>query len=688
VDTLLTQIFSSNGSLVNSCKNFEERPGQQDMARQILHAYIQKKIAILEAGTGTGKSLAYLIPAILWAIKQKEKTVISTYTIALQEQLLVKDIPMLFKALQVDLKAVIVKGMNNYLCLRKLKEMNEDREIEALHKWSEHTQEGSYSDFTFPLTASSWDKVKADSQNCSHIHCPHYQECFFFKARRLTEEAHLLIVNHHILFADKAIKKQKDYREERAIIPSYKRLIIDEAHHLEEVALDALSKRFDRQNLMRLIGRIYSELYPESSCLTLIRQAIHKVTPSLMARLEIELPAEKRELADRIEKAFYGLEAFCRTTFFSKEARWRLRLQHFQNPFLQREVIPLFDELVYSLKKFAQSLQGLKEEIEKALPQYALELQAVTLRLEEQAEGLEAFFVGVENATRVRWVEASSTGNNLILVDAQLDVSSYLKEEFFTPLSTLVLCSATLSSSGHFHHLRERLGVSQELSISEHIYDSPFDYASNALLAVPFDLPDPGDSLFIKEASHFIFEAISASNGGAFILFTSYEMLRHVYQQLAPLAEKKGFHFLKQGDASRQLLIEEFKKKKRAVLFGADSFWEGVDIIGDALRLVILTKLPFRVPTDPLTQALSEIVEKSGKNSFMDYQVPQAIIKFKQGFGRLIRSKTDKGCTLCLDKRLITKSYGKLFLQSLPACKTLFAKNEEVLNHMKGMWSQ
>lgn len=662
---LLDEFFSLKGPLAKAFKGFEERPGQHEMARQIYGAYENDEIALIEAGTGTGKSVAYLIPAILWSIQHKEKTVISTYTIALQEQLISKDIPMLLKALDIELKAVIVKGMSNYLCLRKLDELEE--EIPLLQLWSERTKEGSYSDITFPVASSTWEKVSADSYSCSHVHCPHYRDCFFFKARRKADEAQLLVVNHHLLFAD--------LTADESILPEYKRIVIDEAHHLEDVALDSLSKRYDRLHLVRLLGRLYSELHPERSRLIQIRQNV--TDKDLIFCLEVELPAAKRNLIVKIEQAFTAIEAFCRIQF--KEQKWRLRESQFK--ILQKEVAPLFSDLAFSLKHFAQALLGLKVEIEKSMPMLAVEIQSLAQKLEEQGLGLEDFFSIDEESQRVRWVEATAT--NIILVDAKVNVSNYLREELFDALSTVSLCSATLSCGGNFTHLRQRYGIEENTNVTEKIYDSPFDYPNHALFGVFTDLPDPSEPSFTYEASDRILEAIEVSQGGAFVLFTSYEMLRTSYQYIA--AKNPDFPLLKQGDASRPLLIEKFKSQKNSVLFGTDSFWEGVDIPGSDLRLVIIVKLPFRVPTDPLMQAVSEALEKDGKNAFMDYQVPQAVMKFKQGFGRLIRTKKDKGCILSLDKRIHTKSYGKLFLQSLPNCRTIIGEKNDIFPAMRSL---
>jgi ATP-dependent DNA helicase DinG len=672
VEKKLEQLFSSEGCLKKAFKDFEERSGQKEMAHQVMRAYSQDEIALIEAGTGIGKSVAYLLPAILWALHNKEKTVISTYTIALQEQLLYKDIPALLQLLKADLKVVLVKGMSNYVCLRKLDELHEeDRESSQLKSWAERTYEGSRSDISFSLSAPTWEKVSADAYACSHMQCPHYKNCFFFKARRKVQDAHLLIVNHHLLLVDLAARKRKDYKEDKAIIPFYRRIVIDEAHHLEEVALNSLSQRFDRHHLVRLLGRLYSDLAPERSRFFLIRQAITAPHSALVARLEIELPAEKRALVERCEKAFAALQQY----MAAPESKFRLREEHFKTP-LWATIKNLFSEFTFHLKRFIASVENLKKEIEEEFASHAVELQSILWRLEEQAEGLEVFFSPDQESQKVQWVEVSSL--NSALVEAKLSISSYLQEEFFEPLATASLCSATLATGGNFDYFKSRLGISGK-TVTENIYLSPFDYKAQALLAIPTDFPDPVDPLFSQRAFEIIARAVEISRGGAFILFTSYEMLKAAYQALQPFAEQRKMLLLKQGETSRQLLIEKFKAKSDAVLLGTDSFWEGVDVAGEALRLVVIVKLPFKVPTEPLTEALSECVEKTGKNAFLDYQVPQAVMKFKQGFGRLIRTKTDRGCVLCLDKRMITKAYGKHFLKSLPPCRTLFASTKEVL---------
>ena len=320
-EKLLDLIFAEQGLLGNFLEAFEQRPGQKEMAQGILSAYEEDKIALIEAGTGIGKSLAYLVPAFYWALKHQEKSVISTHTIALQEQLICKDIPFLLKTMDVDLKAVLVKGMSNYLCLRKLRELGqqpllfsleESREVEKIEQWTEGTKEGSRSEIKFPLTAGTWEKVACEADNCSHVQCPYYKHCFFFKARKEAEDAQILVVNHHLLMADINAKIRNDGGQEKSVIPRFERAIIDEAHHLEQVALDSFAHNTDRIGLQRLLGRIFSESHPERSRLYLIRGDFSHAKPALTHALDVGIPVQKKECAALVEKAFAEVTPFSR----------------------------------------------------------------------------------------------------------------------------------------------------------------------------------------------------------------------------------------------------------------------------------------------------------------------------------------------------------------------------------------
>lgn len=701
---LLDIIFSQDGLLGRFLDAFESRPGQKEMAEGILSAYEKDKIALIEAGTGIGKSLAYLVPAVYWALKHQEKSVISTHTIALQEQLIHKDIPFLLKTMDVDLKAVLVKGMGNYLCLRKLGELrqqpllfslDESQQVQNIEKWAERTNGGTRSEIQFPIASGTWEKVACEADNCSHVQCPFYKSCFFFKARKEAEDAQILVVNHHLLMADINAKIRQDGAQEKSVIPRFERAIIDEAHHLEQVALDSFAQGSDRIGLQRLLARIFSESHPERSRLNLIRADFSQAKPSLLHALDVEIPVHKKECAALIEKAFaemaYFLEnAVTQPKARSKESKWRLTeamcsLEYWKDP-LQ----VTFHSLEEKLTQLALALSSLESQLgefkgsklEEQAQDHSLELKSLAIRLEEKAANLNRFFSHNDLDRRVRWVEM--TASNVVLMDANLAIATLLYDNLFAKLRTTALCSATLTTNRAFSYLKQRLGIhnEKEENVLEQIFDSPFDYAQRTLLAIPTDLPGPSDPQFLPQILEPLRQIIQISKGNAFILFTSYEMLQWVHEKLSNDATLTQYLMLKQGDLSRHLLLEEFKETSGSVLFATNSFWEGVDVPGEALRCVVIVKLPFAVPSEPIYQACSEVLERKGKDPFNDYAVPQAVIRFKQGFGRLMRKKNDRGCIVCLDHRLVKKNYGKQFLNSLPPCKTTSGPSKKVLEEM------
>lgn len=644
--TLIERIFGNGGLLSHHLPGYEERLEQKAMAAQIVEAYHEKQIALIEAGTGIGKSLAYLVPAILWAIKNDERSVIATNTIALQEQLIEKDIPFLLKVLDVELKASLVKGMGNYLCLQKY------AGLEAFHpemeQWLMQTGDGSRSDINFPLPPDLWEQVAAEPDRCIGAKCSHYKPCFFFKARRTIHDAKILVVNHHLLLADLVADK------EQAILPDFERLIIDEAHNLEEIALESLSRRVDRSLLLKLLTQkleIPSD-YPDS----------------LRVSLEIDLPAQRQMLALKVVEAFRLLPEETSRVHGS----------------FSPEIQEAFKDLEKELFRFAAVLYGLMAKLEKypKMDYFALDLHGMAKKFEEMAEVLEIFFEEQKKDSRLRWIEKTVT--NHVLREADLDISTQLKELIFERFATTSLCSATLTANREFKFIRQRLGIQpSEMSVTEKIYDSPFDYQNRVLLVIPKDVPDPTEFSFLRVASEMVLKAVRASGGNAFVLFTSYEMLNQCYELL-----KEEFAILRQGDASRTTLLDKFKATEGSVLFGTDSFWEGVDVPGDALRLVIIMKLPFKVPDDPIVAAKGDLLKKAGKNPFMEYLLPEATIKFKQGFGRLMRRKTDRGCVLCLDKRVMTKSYGALLLKSLPPAPVYWEESSQIYARMKALYAR
>lgn len=671
-------LFAEGGLLSQNVKSFEARQGQQEMARDIVVAFEEEGIALIEAGTGIGKSLAYLGPAIYWALKAKEKVVISTHTIALQEQLLYKDIPLLIKMLKCDIQAALVKGMGNYVCLRKLQEEPfvpaEKEQLVQIQSHLKKAKEGTRSEIPLPIAQETWEKMAADKDHCPRMKCPHFKECYFFKAREKAQEAQILVVNHHLLLADLKQKMQGD--KETTPLPKYTRLIVDEAHHLEKIALESFASVLDEVELIKLLHRLFSESHPEKSKLVLIQKGCPKLSPTLMHELTSHIPQLKKEAFTLVTFAFGTLQrlpAGDRKKYRITEKT--LAIQEW------KEVEIAFEHLKDALMSLVSSLDSVIESLKKtsSIEVHLLELGAIKQRIEEALSCLATFF----GSPKVRWVEIGSSSQ---LYSSELNVAGLLEKHLFSSIKTAVLCSATLTSNRSFAFQKERLGLKGSSRLQEKMYDSPFEYAKRTLLLTPTDLPDPASSEFLPAAEKVIELALKASHGRAFILFTSYEMLEMCYRNF--LRKELPFKLLAQGKTPRHLLLEQFKNTKNAVLFGTSSFWEGVDVPGDALGLVIIVKLPFQVPTEPLYEAYSEMLVDSGENPFFSYAVPQAIIRFKQGFGRLMRTKTDRGCVLCLDHRLALKSYGQTFVGSLPPSKTLFAPEQEVISLMREFYKQ
>lgn len=712
----IVQLIQADGHLCRTLKGFEPRAQQQHMMANIIEAYNHNRIALIEAGTGTGKSMAYLIPALLWAANYHERTVISTNTITLQEQLINKDIPHLLQALNLQLKVALVKGMNNYVCLRKLEDAHmelhlfpgdDHKEIERIEGWCKTAKEGSRSELPFVPSPATWDRVGAESEACSHNECPHYQKCYFYKARREAQDAQILVVNHNLLFSDLMKRADQNNYSETAILPPYKRIILDEAHHIEDIATEYFASRLSRLDLMRILSRLAADkIAPTQGKLTLLKEKIHSVfrkgaphdITKILTRLTIDLPAMRHVLNEKIHQAFDQFARFIdsikqpfngqpqETVTAPTEQKLRLLEDHLKHHDWKEGVLPQSQQLVEELKKYQQVINSLEgdlkvidhERLHEQTKSIRLDIQALASRLDVAIVLLKNFFTQMKDPSKVRWIESQplKTLLNVQLIDADLDVSQALAEYLFSKFSTIVLCSATLTSNHQFGFFRERLGLNPKLlphrSVTEHIYDSPFDFRKQALLAVPTDMPPPNHPDFNALAYENIWKAIQASHGNAFVLFTSYAMLQNCYEKLSKRLAEHHYPIFKQGDDNRQGLLNKFKHTKRSVLFGTDSFWEGVDVVGDALRCVIIVKLPFKVPSEPIIQARTEAIIEKGGDPFFEFAVPHAIVKFKQGFGRLIRHKWDRGCIICLDTRLVMKGYGKLFLNSLPPCEKAF----------------
>ena len=671
---------------------FEDRPGQRDMAAFIADVYNDGGIALLEAGTGVGKSFAYLVPAIEWARLNGERTVVSTNTINLQEQLVGKDLPILSHAFSTGDRTVtfaLLKGWRNYLCLSRLEQARAGQdslfdgargaELEAIAGWASRTADGSLSDLVAEPSSDVWDAVAAESDLCTRLKCPHFDRCFVFAARRRAAEADVVVVNHHLLASDLAVRIASDNWQEAAVLPPYRRLVLDEAHHLEDVAAQHLGMQVSMIGVQRLLGRL--------------ERNGRGLLPTLAAELSSHddlLGAASRDLLGRTVLDALGAARRWADELFGRLAR-RLDAEQGAAPVLRltdafagddvwREGLDVaLDNLLIAFSKLRDGVETIADRLSIDDPaemrtRLIGELRGVVRRLDSAAEGLKATLqpVGYRPPVgpAVRWMERRGRRTpNLTLSAVPLDLAPVLKEALFDRVETVILTSATLAAGGEFTFLEERLGLSlppSRVTVRE-ILPSPFDFGAQCVFGIPTDIPEPRDD----ESGHgaavarVLLELAHASDGGIFALFTSHGQLRRTADAIRGSVAAR-WPLLVQGEGQRDQLLRRFRDAGSAILLGTDSFWEGVDVPGRALRVLILAKLPFKVPSEPLTAARLERLTEAGVDGFTHYLVPLAALKLKQGFGRLIRTKSDVGAVVLLDRRVVTKRYGATMLEGLP----------------------
>jgi ATP-dependent DNA helicase DinG len=694
---------------------YELRPEQLDMVEAVTSAFNEGLISLIEAGTGTGKTLAYLIPAIYWSLLNGERIVVSTNTINLQEQLIQKDIPLVHRSISEKFKYSLVKGMGNYLCLLRaetvtdgLLDLADDEEIDTLRglvEWSKVTQDGSLSDLNFSPPEEVWDKVAAESESCLRARCPHYSKCFFYKARRELSSSQILVVNHHLLFSDLSVRGASE-ESETGIFPAYKNVIFDEAHHIADAARSHFGMKTSKYGIIRMLRRLKRRgsggetrglIFYTASLATKLQKYFRKgILNAVLRRVEEILSPQVDRVEGYVRDAFDALYYFAITMI--KEANAEEINLRITNEVREKEgweeIDRKFSLLRIKLKELHEEIKAFVEvladyELEPDVARVLVEFKGIANKLEFYSDVIRSF-LDSEDDGYVRWVEGRVRRGEVIsgIGFAPLDISPQLKEKLYSRCRTVVMTSATLAVKKNFSFLRSGLGLEDNERVSEIILPSPFDYTEQALLAIPTDIPEPMERGYSEKLSPIILEAVKASSGNALILFTSYSLLDAVYKKIGGELGELGIISLKQGRLPRAMLLDRFRIDDNSVLFATDSFWEGVDVPGDALRLVVITRLPFRVPTEPIIEARVEHMENRGINSFIEYTVPVAVLKFKQGFGRLIRTKTDRGAVLVLDKRIISKNYGKYFLDSLPQCTKVTGIAEEMIKELKLFFEQ
>ncbi len=674
----LAHLLGPDGAFAQNFPGYEYRPQQVEMLRAIADAFNDGATLLVEAGTGTGKSVAYLVPALFWAAQNNQRVVISTNTINLQDQLYLKDIPDLRALLPFEFKAALLKGRSNYVCRRRLDTLRKSdkltaEEVRVLAKvlaWLPSTTTGDSAELTLMGAENQvWSRLSSDQDHCSAEHCALRQEnkCFFYRARDKAESAHVIIVNHALLLSDVAT--------ENHVLPEYKYLVVDEAHHLEARATEALSFEASRSTLETLLRGLANE---RGGLIGNLAGSLRNSDVPTQIKREVQNIFD--DVALDVDRALRGAYDFFNALDGFLERQEQLPGESDSRYDRQVRLTPArgayadWSRSEIAGEEFGAMLVKARDGMEKIYnawsdlddyevpshPELEQELTFAMRRVSETRAQMEAL-VTKPNANGIYWANIKKNNGDLSLHAAPLFVGDLLQKQLFAGKDATILTSATLCVDKNFNHIKSRLGIgdwSDELAVG-----SPFDYAEAAMVYVPTDIPEPGQPGYQKALEAALVELFRATQGRALVLFTSHSQLQATYRSISrPLEEDDVMVIAQNLDGSRRQVLETFKTQERTVLLGTRSFWEGIDVAGDALSCLVIARLPFAVPSDPVFAARSETFD----DSFAQYAVPEAVLRFRQGFGRLIRSKNDRGIVVVLDRRVLSKNYGRIFIESLP----------------------
>lgn len=689
--------FEKKGLLAGIFDEFEYRDEQLEMAKIIEEGLNSETKVIVEAGTGTGKSLGYLIPAIEWSIKNKKRVVITTNTINLQEQLLNKDIPIAKRVIPEEFNYILVKGRGNYLCNRKLhnvatgdvvdfEEYNQiqKNQFKEVLKWGGRTETGDKAELPFEVDYLIWEHFQSESDMCAGNKCPYKSECFFLKARDEKKKADILITNHHMYFSDLAIRKEIGFNTEYSILPEYELVVFDEAHNVEKVARDYFSYEISKYGFTKTMNQIYTlEKRKKKGTGSLdvfinyLKQTDYDGKKGIENDLENEIKLKHKNLLNSGRAYFnFLIDVFSKGQMGS--IAYRLRKGEFERAVFYTQLDNLKDEFIVDMSSYLKKVRTILGKVKDVEDKegHISDFSRYIDRIEGFFENLK-FITSLEDEKFIYWLEVNGRKSNSKLVATPLKIDNELDKNLYSNLKQMIFTSATIALGNDFSYFKESIGLKEKTL--EKVIHSPFDYDNQMTVYLPKDLLNPSDPKFNDDIKDFIKDLVLKTNGKCFILFTSYSALNYMYYMLKDDFEKAGLNLMIQGQLPRTQLVNMYKKIKNPVLFGTDSFWEGVDIKGEQLSSVIIVKLPFKVPSDPVTEAIIENITMQNKNAFVEYQIPESVIKFKQGIGRLIRSKSDRGIVTILDNRVITKSYGKYFKEAIPTKRIKILTRKEVL---------